>query len=73
MTRKKKTGNKVSGTQGNKDNSFLFAEDESARPESYMILELRQKHRRAADAFDRFKADHQEYVAKFSRTWLTGG
>ena len=64
MARKKKTGNKVSGTQGN---------DESARPESYMILELRQKHRRAADAFDRLKADHQEYVAKFGRTWLTGG
>lgn len=65
MVRKKKTGNK--------DNSFLFAEDESARPESYMILELRQKHRPAAEAFDRLKADHQEYVAKFGRTWLTGG
>ena len=57
---------------GNKDNSFLFAEKESPQPESYMILELRQKRRRAADAFDRLKADHQEYVAKFGRTWLMG-
>lgn len=65
MARKKKTGNK--------DNSFLFAENESPRTESYMILELRQKHRRAADAFDRLKADHQEYVAKFGRTWLMEG
>lgn len=64
MARKKKLGNK--------DNSFLFAENESPQ-ESYMILELRQKHRRAADAFDRLKADHQEYVAKFGRTWLMGG
>lgn len=65
MARKKKTGNK--------DNTFLFAENDSARPESSMILELRQKHRRAADAFDRLKADHQAYVAKFGRTWLMGG
>lgn len=65
MARKKKTGNK--------DNSFLFAENESPRTESSMILELRQKHRRAADAFDRLKADHQEYVAKFGRTWLMEG
>jgi len=65
MAQKKKTGNK--------DNSFLFAEDESPRTESYMILELRQKHRRTADAFDRLKADHQEYVTKFGRTWLMEG
>jgi len=65
MARKKKTGNK--------DNSFLFAENESPRTESYMILEPRQKRRRAADAFDRLKADHQEYVAKFGRTWLMEG
>lgn len=65
MTRKKKTGNK--------DNGFLFAENELPQSESYMILELRQKRRRAADAFDRLKADHQEYVAKFGRTWLMGG
>lgn len=64
MARKKKTGNK--------DNSFLFAEDEP-RAESYMILELRQKRARAAEALDRVKADHQEYVAKFGRTWLKGG
>lgn len=65
MARKKKTGNK--------DNSFLFAENESPRTESYMILELRQKRRRTADAFDRLKANHQEYVAKFGRTWLMEG
>ena len=65
MARKKKIGNK--------DNSFLFAEDESPQSGSSMILELRQKRRRAADAFDRLKADHQEYVAKFGRTWLMGG
>lgn len=58
--------------KGNKDNSFLFAENESPRSESYMILEFRQKRRRAADAFDRLKADHQEYVAKYGRTWLMG-
>ena len=45
MARKKKLGNK--------DNGFLFAENESPQSESYMILELRQKRRRAADAFDR--------------------
>jgi hypothetical protein len=65
MARKKKTGNK--------DNSFLFAENESPRTESYMIFELRQKRPRVADAFDRLKADHQEYVAKFGRTWLMEG
>lgn len=65
MARKKKLGNK--------DNGFLFAENESPQSESYMILELRQKRRRAADAFDRLKADHREYVAKFGRTWLMGG
>lgn len=63
MARKKKTGNK--------DNSFLFAEDKQS--EIDMTLELRQKHRRAADAFDRLKVDHQEYVAQFGRTWLMGG
>jgi hypothetical protein len=63
--RKKKTGNK--------DNSFLFAKDESPQSEIYMTLELRQKHRRAVDAFDRLKADHREYVAEFGRTWLRGG
>lgn len=65
MARNKKTDNK--------DNGFLFAEPKSARPESYMILELRQKRRRTADAFDRLKANHQEYVAKFGRTWLMEG
>lgn len=71
MARKKKTGNKVSGTQGNKDNGFLFAhEPKSAQPESFDVW---QKRRRAADAFDRLKVDHQEYVAQFGRTWLRGG
>ena len=64
MARKKKTGNK--------DNNFLFAEDKSPQSESYMILERRQKRGRAADAFDRLKADHQEYVAKYGKTWLMG-
>ena len=64
MACKKKTGNK--------DNSFLFAEDEP-QAEIYMTLEGWQKHRRAADAFDRLKADHEEYVAQFGRTWLMEG
>lgn len=56
-----------------KDNGFLFAENELPKSESYMILEPRQKRRRAADAFDRLKADHQKYVAEFGRTWLMEG
>lgn len=69
MARKKKTGNK--------DNSFLFDEDESPQLEIDMGRERRQKHqyhqRRADDVFDRLNADYQEYVAKFGRTWLMGG
>ncbi|MCA2685406.1 MAG: hypothetical protein IM504_19685 [Microcystis sp. M038S2] len=67
--------NKGSKTRktSNKDNSFLFAEKESPRTESHMILELREKRRRASDAFDRLNADHRAYVAKFGRTWLMGG
>ncbi|NCR51303.1 MAG: hypothetical protein GPJ12_21140 [Microcystis aeruginosa S11-01] len=68
----KNKGSKTRKTN-NKDNSFLFAKKESPRTESYMILELREKRRCASDAFDRLKADHREYVAKFGRTWLMGG
>jgi len=53
-----------------KDNGFLFAENELPQLESF---ESRQKCRRAADAFDRLKADHQKYVAEFGRTWLMEG
>ncbi len=67
--------NKGSETRktSNEDNSFLFAKKESPRTESHIILELCEKRRRASDAFDRLKADHREYVAKFGRTWLMGG
>jgi len=54
-----------------RDNDELFIG--SDRPESHMILEVRQKRRHVADTFDQLKSDYQDYVQKYGKTWLMGG
>jgi hypothetical protein len=56
--------------QTKRDNNELFID--SDRPESHMILEVRERKKHCQEAFENLKAEHQDYLNKHGRTWLRG-
>jgi hypothetical protein len=50
------------------NNAGIFVEQST---ESRMILELRERKRQTETTFEKLQADHQEYIAKYGKTWLS--